>query len=152
MKKLFITMFCLGMAAPLFADGTNQLADEKSRVSYALGMLTGHQWKAQDLDFNPDVYAQGIKDSLAGGATLMTQEDAQKTLEAFKKEFTARQQQKKMELTAKNKADGEAFLATNKLTPGIQLLSVTLPNGQTSEMQYQVLTTGPARFPRPTTR
>jgi FKBP-type peptidyl-prolyl cis-trans isomerase FklB len=148
MKKLFITMFCLGTVAPLFADGTNQLADEKSRVSYALGMLTGHQWKGQDLDFNPDVYAQGIKDSLAGGATLMTQEDAQKTLEAFKKEFTAKQQQKKMELAGKNKADGAAFLATNKLASGIQLLSVTLPNGQTSEMQYQVLTTGTGAIPQ----
>jgi FKBP-type peptidyl-prolyl cis-trans isomerase FklB len=155
MKKLIITMFCLGMAAPLFADGTNQLADEKSRVSYALGMLTGHQWKGQDLDFNPDIYAQGIKDSLAGGATLMTQEDAQKTLEAFKKEFTAKQQQKKMEQAAKmkvegekNKADGEAFLATNKLASGIQILSVTLPNGKTSELQYQVLTAGTGAIPQ----
>ena len=141
-------MFCLGMAAPLFADGTNQLADEKSRVSYALGMLTGHQWKAQDLDFNPDVYAQGIKDSLAGGATLMTQEDAQKTLEVFKKEFSAKQQKKKMELAVKNKAEGEAFLATNKMTPGVQVLSVTLPNGKTSELQYQVLNAGTGPMPQ----
>src|ERR1035441_2516747 len=66
MKKLFVTMFCLGMAAPLFADGTNQLADEKSRVSYAIGMMTGGQWKAQDIDFDPEIYARGIKDALTG--------------------------------------------------------------------------------------
>ena len=65
MKKLYITIFCLGVAAPLFADdGTNQLADENARVSYAIGMLTGKQWKAQDLEFNPDIYAQGIKDAM----------------------------------------------------------------------------------------
>ena len=66
MKKLFVTLFCLGMAAPLFADGTNQLANENSRVSYAIGMMTGQQWKQQNLDFDADSYARGIKDAMAG--------------------------------------------------------------------------------------
>ena len=136
MKKLFVTMFCLGLAAPLFADGTNQLADEKSRVSYAIGMMTGHQWKQQDIDFDPDTYARGIKDALTGGTTLLTQEQAQQTIDTFKKEFTAKQQQKRLELTAKNKTDGETFLTTNKINAGIKLLSITLPDGKTSELQY----------------
>src|ERR1035438_4135019 len=134
MKKIIVTMFCLGVAAPLFADGTNQLADEKSRVSYAIGMMTGHQWKTQDLDFDPDTYARGIKDAMAGGTTLLTPEEAQQTIDTFKKEFTAKQQQKKVAMAAKNKTDGEAFLPTNKISPGIKLLSVALPNGQTSEL------------------
>ena len=140
-------MFCLGLAAPLFADGTNQLADEKSRVSYAIGMMTGHQWKQQDIDFDPTIYAQGIKDALAGGATLLTQEQAQQTIDAFKKDFTAKQQQKRMELVTKNKTEGEAFLTTNKMIPGIKLLSVTLPDGKTSELQYLVLTNGTGAVP-----
>ena len=143
-------MFCLGMAAPLFADGTNQFADEKSRVSYAIGMMTGHQWKQQDIDFDPQIYAQGIKDSLAGGATLLTQEEAQQAIDAFKKDFTAKQQQKRLEQTVKNKADGEAFLTTNKMMPGIKLLSVTLPNGKTSELQYLILTNGTGAMPAAT--
>ena len=143
-------MFCLGMAAPLFADGTNQLADEKARVSYAIGMMTGRQWKQQDIDFSPDIYAQGIKDALAGGATLLTQEQAQQTIDAFKKEFTAKQQQKRLELSAKNKAEGEAFLNTNKMIPGIKLMSVSLPGGKTSELQYLVLTNGTGPLPAAT--
>src|ERR1035437_20690 len=138
MKKLFVTMFCLGITAPLFAAGTNQLADGNNRVSYAIGMMTGHQWKQQDLGFDPDSYAQGIKDALAGGTMLLTQEEAQQTIDAFKKEFTAKQQQKKLELTAKNKTEGEAFLATNKLTAGIKLLSVPQANGKTSDLHYQI--------------
>ena len=102
MKKIFVTMCCLSVTAPLFADGTNQLADGKSRVSYAIGMTTGRQWKAQDVDFDPDTYVRGIKDALAGGATLLTQEEAQQTIDAFRKEFSAKQQQKRLELTAKN--------------------------------------------------
>ena len=31
MKKLYVTVFCLGLAAPVFADGPNQLTDLKSR-------------------------------------------------------------------------------------------------------------------------
>src|ERR1039458_2983934 len=147
MKKLFVTMFCLGLAAPLFADGTNQLADEKSRVSYAIGMMTGHQWKQQDIDFDPDTYARGIKDALTGGTTLLTQEQAQQTIDTFKKEFTAKQQQKRLELTAKNKTDGETFLTTNKINAGIKLLSITLPDGKTSELQYLVLTNGTGAVP-----
>jgi len=150
MKKILVTMFCLGMAAPLFADGTNQLADEKARVSYAIGMMTGRQWKQQDIDFSPDIYAQGIKDALAGGATLLTQEQAQQTIDAFKKEFTAKQQQKRLELSAKNKAEGEAFLNTNKMIPGIKLMSVSLPGGKTSELQYLVLTNGTGPLPAAT--
>lgn len=140
-------MFCLGMAAPLFADGTNQLADEKSRVSYAIGMMTGHQWKQQDLDFDPDTYARGIKDAMGGGTTLLTPEEAQQAIEAFKKEFTAKQQQKRLEMDAKNKAESEAFFATNKLNPDVKILSVTLPDGKTSELQYLVLTNGTGATP-----
>ena len=140
-------MLSLSMAAPLFADGTNQLADEKSRVSYAIGMMTGHQWKTQDIDFDPDTYARGIKDALTGGTTLLTQEEAQQTIDAFKKEFTAKQQQKRLELTAKNKAEGEAFLTTNKNTAGIKFLSVTVSDGKTSELQYLVLTAGSGAVP-----
>jgi FKBP-type peptidyl-prolyl cis-trans isomerase FklB len=150
MKKILITVFCLSLAAPLFADGTNQLTDQKSRISYALGMLNGHQWKMQDLDFNPDIYVQGIKDALAGGPTLLTQEQAQQTLDAFKKEFAAKQQQKRMEQGIKNKAEGQAFLATNKLVPDIKLLTVTLPSGQTSELQYLVISNGTGPLPKAT--
>jgi FKBP-type peptidyl-prolyl cis-trans isomerase len=147
MKKLFVTTFCLSLAAPLFADGTNQLADENSRVSYAIGMMTGHQWKTQELNFDPDLYVKGIKDAVAGGTTLMTPEQAQQAIDAFKKEFTAKQQQKRMEMVTKNKAEGDAFLNTNKLAPDIKLLSVTLPNGKTSEMQYLVISNGTGPVP-----
>ena len=63
-KTALIIALSLTAAAPLMADGTNQLADEISRVSYAIGMMTGHQWKQQELDFDPDIYARGIKDAM----------------------------------------------------------------------------------------
>jgi FKBP-type peptidyl-prolyl cis-trans isomerase len=140
MKKtaLFVT-FCLSAAAPLLADGTNMLTDDKSRLSYAIGMTTGHQWKLQDLDFDLDLYARGIKDAMAGGAMLLTPEQAQQAIDAFKIKFTARQQQKQIELTAKNKTEGEAFLAKNKTQPGV----VSLPDG----LQYKIISEGNGEVP-----
>jgi len=123
------------------ADGTNQLADEKSRVSYAIGMMNGHQWQQQGLDLDPDIYVRGIKDVQSGGATLMTQEQAQETLAAFGKEFKAKQQKLQAEKAVKNKAEGEAFLAANKSKEGV----VTLPDG----LQYLVLTNGTGAMPSP---
>jgi len=132
MKKIILSLLCFSAAAPVFADGTNLFANETARVSYAIGMMTGHQWKQQDLGFDPDVYVRGIKDALTGGALLLTPEEAQQTIEAFKKDFSVRQ-------TAKNRATGEAFLAANKSQPGV----VSLADG----LQYLVLTNGTGAHP-----
>ncbi len=143
MKKLFVTVFCLGLAAPLFADGTNQLTDSKSRASYAYGYLNGTQWKAQDVGFEPELFMQGLRDGLGGRSALMTEAEAKQTMQSFQTEFRSR-------MLNKNKTQGETFLTTNKLVAGIQLLSVTLPTGQTSELQYLVLTNGAGPVPTAT--
>jgi FKBP-type peptidyl-prolyl cis-trans isomerase FklB len=140
MKTILLgTALCLGLAALAKADSTNQLADEKSRVSYAIGMMNGRQWQQQGLDLDPDVYVRGIKDMQSGGATLMTQEQAQETLSAFGKEFKAKQQKLQAEKAVKNKAEGDAFLAANKTKDGV----FTLPDG----LQYIVLTNGTGAVP-----
>jgi FKBP-type peptidyl-prolyl cis-trans isomerase len=142
MKKIiFGTVVSLGLASFAMADGTNLLSDDKTRVSYALGMLTGHSWVQQGVDFDVDVYAKGIKDGASGGATLLTPDQAQAAIAAFRTQLTAKQQQKNAELGAQNKANGEAFLAANKNQPGVQ----TLPDG----LQYIVLTQGSGATPTP---
>ena len=141
-KKLILgTLVCLGTAALLQAEGTNQLADEKSRVSYAIGMMLGHNWQQQGLDVDPDIAARAIKDVQSGGKTLLTQAEMQQTLMTFQKEFAAKQQQRRAELAIKDKAEGEAFLATNKTVAGVQ----TLPDG----LQYLVITNGSGPTPGP---
>ena len=140
MKKTVLAVICsIGVAAPLFADGTNVLSDEKSRVSYAIGMMTGHQWKQQDVDFDPDIYARGIKDVQAGGTTLLSQAEMQETITAFQQTFRIKQQKMQAEKAVKNKAEGTDFLATNKNNPGV----ITLPDG----LQYTVLAEGTGAMP-----
>ena len=148
MKNLLLTMLCLGLVSPLFADGTNQLTDEKSRASYAYGLLNGKQWKTQDVGFDPDVYIRGIKDGLADGPTLITEAEAKETMATFQKEFRAKTMAKMKAVGETNKAVGEAFLATNKLNAGVKVLTVAGPGGQTNELQYLVLTNGTGPIPK----
>jgi FKBP-type peptidyl-prolyl cis-trans isomerase FklB len=140
MKKIiFGTVLCLGLAPVVWAENTNQLSDEKSRVSYAIGMMLGHNWQQQGLEVDPEIAARAIKDVQSGGATLLTQAEMQDTLTAFQKEFKVKQQKMQAELAVTNKAAGEAFLATNKNNPGVN----ALPDG----LQYIVITNGTGAMP-----
>jgi len=145
MKKIILCLICLATAAPLFADGTNQLMDEKSRVSYAIGMMLGQNFlKRNSLDASAvdiDILAQGMKAVQSGSTPLLTDADMQQTLKTFQKEFAAKQQAIHAQEAVKNKADGEAFLAANKNNPGVQ----TLPDG----LQYLIITNGPGATPTP---
>jgi FKBP-type peptidyl-prolyl cis-trans isomerase FklB len=140
MKNLFFgAALCWGLATVAKADSTNLLADEKSRVSYAIGLTLGHNWQQQGLDIDAEVAASAIKTVQTNGPALMTQQEVQETLSAFQKEFVAKQQQRRLEMASKNKADGEAFLAANKNNPGVK----SLPDG----LQYLVLTNGSGPVP-----
>ena len=140
MNKLILgTVVSLGLASTVMADGTNSLTDQKSRVSYAIGLNIGHGFKSQDLDVDPDLVGRAIKDVLTGQPELLTDVEAKQTLTAFQQEFRAAQMKKRAEQGVKNKAAGEAFLATNKLQAGVQ----TLPDG----LQYVVITNGTGATP-----
>ena len=81
MKKIiFAALITLSLASVGMAADTNVLSDTKSRVSYAIGMMLGHNWQQQGLDVNPDLAAQAIKDIQSGGPTLLTQAEMQQTL------------------------------------------------------------------------
>ena len=65
--------------------------------------------------------------------------NARHALPASRKTWPPSSRKSATELPAKNKADGEAFLATNKTKPGV----VTLPDG----LQYKVITDGTGEMP-----
>jgi len=111
---------------------TNALSDEKSKVSYAVGMVFGHNLLQQGIDVDSAVLLRGIKDQMAGGATLLTPQEAQAAIKDY-------QDKTRAELAVKNQAEGAAFLAANKNNPGV----VTLPDG----LQYKVITEGTGLTP-----
>jgi FKBP-type peptidyl-prolyl cis-trans isomerase len=135
MKSVILSVFLsVGLVAPLLADSTNVLSDEKSKASYAIGMSIGHNFQQQNLDIDLNLVLRGMKDMQAGGATLLTVPEMQSTLKAFQQAIMAKQMKARQELAESNKVAGAAFLATNKNNPGV----ITLPDG----LQYQIITTG----------
>jgi FKBP-type peptidyl-prolyl cis-trans isomerase len=144
MKIQIIVLSAIVLAAPLVrAEDTAAFKDEKAKISYAIGMSIGAQWKRFGIEpdqFGLEDVTRGIKDSLAGTNTLIPEQVAQEILRNFGQQQQAKQQEKRKVEAEKNKKAGEAFLAENKTKPGI----TTLPSG----LQYKVLAEGSGDGPK----
>ena len=118
--KLFVTLSLVSLAARLSAADTNAPAKpspfktDRVKASYCIGMTIGTQWKRQEIDADPDLMARGIKDVLAGGPTLVTEEEMRTVLTSFQQTMRAKQEEKRKEQGGKNKKAGEDYLAANK--------------------------------------
>jgi FKBP-type peptidyl-prolyl cis-trans isomerase len=93
------------------------------------------------VDADPAIIEQGIKDAIAGGKTLLTDDEARAALIQLQTDLRAKQEEKMKQAAVTNKKEGEDFLAANKTKEGV----VTLPSG----LQYKILT--PGTGPKPTT-
>ncbi|HEY7405238.1 MAG TPA: FKBP-type peptidyl-prolyl cis-trans isomerase [Candidatus Angelobacter sp.] len=121
------------------ADSAAPFANQKDKVSYAIGMNIGSGIHRQSVDVNPDVLAQGIKDAIAG-KTQITEEEARAAIIQLQTELRAKQEEQAKQAADTNKKEGEAFLASNKTKEGV----VTLPSG----LEYKILKAGTG--PKPT--
>ena len=132
------------MATAAKSAAAPALTTRKDKFSYALGMNIGTglgaNLKKQSVEVDSNLVSQGLKDTMSGGKTRLTQEEAQAVLKEVQTEVQKQQQEKMKETADKNKAEGEAFLAANKSKDGV----VTLPSG----LQYKILTAGTG--PKPT--
>jgi len=135
----FVCVIAVTLAGTAWAQDAPELKTSKEKISYALGMDLGNQVKKQPIEINPELFIQGLKDTLLGGKMLMTEEQARATLTELQKEMIQKQQAQAAAIAEKNKAEGEAFLAKNKTAEGV----VTLPSG----LQYKILKAGEGKKP-----
>jgi FKBP-type peptidyl-prolyl cis-trans isomerase FklB len=121
-------------AAPL------ALTTQKDKASYAIGMNIGNSLRKDSVDVNTAIVLRGMRDALAGGKTLLTDDEAKAAMVALQTDVRAKQE-KNMAIAADvNKAKGDAFLAANKAKDDV----VALPSG----LQYKIVT--PGTGPKPT--
>jgi len=116
------------------------LKTQKDKFSYALGMNLGANLHKQSVPVDPNIMARGLKDALAGGKTLLTEEEARVAITTVQNDMREKQQAKMQAAGGANKKEGEAFLADNKSKEGV----IALPSG----LQYKVLKEG--NGPKPT--
>jgi FKBP-type peptidyl-prolyl cis-trans isomerase FklB len=138
-----------GQATAAKKPDTLELKTDKDKVSYAIGMNIGQNLGKQTEEFDPAIVQRGIRDALAGGKMLMTEDEAKTALTALqvvmrkKQDEMRKQQEEAMKQAAEaNKKEGDAFLADNKTKDGV----VTLPSG----LQYKILTAGTGPKPAAT--
>jgi len=60
------------------------LKTDKDKASYALGMNMGKGLQKDAVAIDPNIFARGLKDGLAGGKTLMTAEEATAAINVLK--------------------------------------------------------------------
>lgn len=126
-------------------------------VSYLIGADIGANMKRNDIELQTDRFMAGLKAALAGEKMEFSDEDKGRILGAFSRERQEIARKKQMltafglktteewdALSAKNKADGAAFLAENAKKEGVK----TLPSG----LQYQIVTAGTGDIPKSTDR
>jgi len=104
-----------------------------------IGTNLGATLKKQSVDVDWSLVIQGLKESTSGGKTRLTEEEAKAVLNEVQGELQKQQQEKTQASAAKNKTEGEAFLAANKDKEGV----VTLPSG----LQYKILKAGDGTKP-----
>jgi FKBP-type peptidyl-prolyl cis-trans isomerase FklB len=144
MRRRLAMAMCATVAlsgAALAADAP-EIKNDKERISYSLGMDIGGNLKRGSVEVDPDMLAKGLKDSYGGGKTILTEEEARKTLTDFQRTLMAKQAEAMEKLSEKNKADGEKFLAENAKKEGVK----TLPSG----LQYREIAPGAGKSPKAT--
>jgi FKBP-type peptidyl-prolyl cis-trans isomerase FklB len=146
--------FC-GLALNLALIGQAARADDAApktdseKASYAFGMNIGssvkqlkEQMKNAGVDLDADNLVRGLKDTLAGGPTLLTTNEVKTILGGLQTKVQEQQAAKMKELGDQNIKAGQEFLDKNKSQPGVTVL----PDG----LQYKILKKGDGPKPKAT--
>jgi FKBP-type peptidyl-prolyl cis-trans isomerase FklB len=140
----FLVTICLMAASHALAQEPAakplEMKTVQEKASYAIGLQIGGRLRADGAEVDTATLARGIADALAGEKPLLTEKEIATVMEAYSKEMEDRMVAKNKSAAAKNKKDGDAFLAENKAKKGVK----TLPSG----LQYAVLKAGDGATPK----
>ena len=127
------------IAACAVAQENTTLKSPKDKLSYALGVDLGNQFRQQGVEIDPAIFADALKTALTGGKALLTEKEIESVISELQNRMREKQAVAVKEMSEKNKMEGESFLAVNKTKEGV----VTLPSG----LQYKILKAGDGKKP-----
>ncbi len=116
------------------------LNSQKKKVSYAIGLDIGQNFKARAMDIDLDILFQGLKDAQKSGEPLLNKDDIQKVMAQFQQDMMKAEQEKRAVQGQGNKAIEEAFLKENAQKPGVKVTA--------SGLQYKIITEGSGPMPK----
>jgi len=132
------------LAAAVFSINTwaIDLNTEEQKLGYIIGMDIGKSLRQQGAEVDIDTLMDAIRTTYTGGTTALTEEEATSIREAYVEKRQAAQQAEAAVAGTSNMAEGQKFLAENKLKEGVQSTE--------SGLQYKVLTMGSGAKPAAT--
>ncbi len=116
-----------------------QLNTDKDKISYIIGFLFGGDLKKEQIEMDTTIFLEGFMDALSGRPSLLPDSTMNKLYAAFSDVMNAKKMMIAKELSDKNKKEGDAFFAENKMKDSV----VTLPSG----LQYKILREGTGILP-----
>jgi len=147
MKKFLVLFMCLlllGLVACQKAGAKalkkEDLDSQKKKVSYAIGLDIGKNFKTRSMDIDIAILFEGLKDSQKTGEPLLGTEEIQKVMTQFQQDMMKVEQEKRQAAGQDNKAKEEAFLKENAAKPGVMVTA--------SGLQYKVITEGTGPQPK----
>ena len=144
MKRRLAMAVCgvVALSGAALAADAPEVKSDKEVFSYSLGMNLGGNLKRESVEVDTELLVRGFKDSYGGGKTILTEEEARKSIMDFQKAQMAKKAETMKKLSEKNKADGEKFLAENAKKEGVK----SLPSG----LQFKEITPGKGKTPKAT--
>lgn len=140
MKSSFVTVVSLALSL----TGTSVAETVKpesleDRASYGIGLNLGRRLAAQQVQVNVELVAQGLRDAMGSGATLLSEQEVMAALQELDGQVKARSAAMMAELGTRNQEEGAARLEANAAEEGV----IVRPSG----LQYKVLTEGTGKSP-----
>ena len=130
-----MVLFFFGAVAFAAAAGIAEEAERgnaRAETSYAFGMAIGDDLLNAGIEFNFDALIRGLRDVIENRETPFSMDEAYDRIDNA---FATAQ----AETTARNIAEGEAFLAANGARPGV----IVTPSG----LQFELISAGSGEVP-----
>ena len=142
----YITLFILTVliSSNIYSQDENgvQLKSQIDSVSYAIGYSIGQNITAQGLEISREVFSKAVLSALDQTKPVLTDDQMTQIIVSFQQKKMQERDNMLKTIGAKNKKDGDAFLAKNKSLPGV----VTTKSG----LQYKILEYGNGESPSDT--
>jgi FKBP-type peptidyl-prolyl cis-trans isomerase FklB len=126
-------------AAPAPAEIASPIETLDQRLSYIVGENMAAQFKRDGIVLDVEALSLAVEDTQAGKDSRLSEEDKRNTIAEIQKRGQEKQNAELDAVAAKNKAEGEAYLAESAKKDGV----VTTASG----LQYKEVTAGEGETP-----
>lgn len=128
-------------ASEVTTDGATDpaLASLEQKLSYIVGTNLAGQFKRDELAFDVSAFTMAVNDVMAGTESRLSQEQIQEAVATVQEQAQEKQQLAQQADSAKNTADGLAYLEANAKKEGVVVTE--------SGLQYKEVVSGEGEIP-----